>query len=696
MNRDDGVDGVGPLAWRGLLARAAVVGAVASACGATAGAQEPLLDGGVEIRLPGGLKIPAEKPCLEPPDGSKLSEDEMISELGLTIDDIQTAVDRFLPKIAECVRDGTAPFEAAWFDMVVGCNGRVTSVDVVESGDWPLELVACVRATMRYIPFPAHGLPDGEMFQQPIGFVSGDKPVPAPPPAEPRAPTLSTTSWDDVFGPRTSDEGSGVGVTEVVVSRPKPSTTDTISTRQPPPTPPKPASTPAVVTKPAPAVEPAVSVDVVVGSPPPTSTGPIEPTLVEAPAQEQVEVGGEDAIAAVEPVEPVEPQLVEGVARPADEADVGAVGPGEAEDPTAGGVVAAVEVEVEPAPAPAVDPPKKGRGRGRRGEAVAAVVEPAAAAVAPVIEPVAEEVVAVVEPAPEPSEQAPVAAIEPERVEPVQAPVEPVQAPVAPVEPVMEQVAAVEPSADVVEPAVVEPVEPAVVEPVEPAVAEPAVVEPAVAEPAAVEPAEPARFTAVAQRVRRILKKDRAIFPEPLVLLHGDDALRCDARVEVDAKGRAGRVSFTDCPDGLHLAARDALAGWRWEALDKDAPVEVQPARVAFVRLERPYYPGATYLLDPDVLLGDLAAPVLLKSGAMPVYPVNVQHGDFTCLVSAVISRNGSTRLVLVDECPEPFRIETSKAVKRWTWFLSEAEEQDVEFRVRFQLTHAPRQALVQ
>ena len=54
--------------------------------------------------------------------------------------------------------------------IVVGCNGLVSAVEIGATGGLPTEVVGCVQDTLRYAEFPAHSLPDGEVFEYPLNF----------------------------------------------------------------------------------------------------------------------------------------------------------------------------------------------------------------------------------------------------------------------------------------------------------------------------------------------------------------------------------------------------------------------------------------------------------------------------------------------------------------------------------------------
>lgn len=122
--------------------------------------------GGAQPPSAPSLSMPAPKPCLDPPD---VDGDRGISaSQGLDPADIRRAVDGFLPNVIPCVQE--APTGRMQLSFLVGCDGRVTSVAPSHDPGWPAEVTACVTRTMRHIPFPAHGLPDGDRFTVPLQF----------------------------------------------------------------------------------------------------------------------------------------------------------------------------------------------------------------------------------------------------------------------------------------------------------------------------------------------------------------------------------------------------------------------------------------------------------------------------------------------------------------------------------------------
>lgn len=192
-----------------------------------------------------------------------------------------------------------------------------------------------------------------------------------------------------------------------------------------------------------------------------------------------------------------------------------------------------------------------------------------------------------------------------------------------------------------------------------------------------------------------VKKKVLPQYPNELEVLYGDRAIRCTARVWVDDKGKPQRVAMVRCADGFRLAAASALTRWRWEIPDgmsvPSQGLEVE-AELGFLRKERKYYPGVTYLFSPEQVTADPEAPALLRSGTMPEYPAQVSHGDAVCRVELTVTDKGKSKDILIDECPSPHRNNTVKAIKKWKWYAAgtagggDGRESNVVVHVSFNL----------
>lgn len=129
--------------------------------GGTVHATEPVGDA--------GLTMPPEHACLAGP--TDVAADEgMAASVGLSEDQVRAAMDAFVGRTLRCVPDGFASDGTIAAEITVACTGRVAAVDVTDDGGMPADMVACVRDTLRYTPFPAHDMPDGYTFGYPLRF----------------------------------------------------------------------------------------------------------------------------------------------------------------------------------------------------------------------------------------------------------------------------------------------------------------------------------------------------------------------------------------------------------------------------------------------------------------------------------------------------------------------------------------------
>ena len=111
-----------------------------------------------------GLHRPKPKPCKKLAD----ADGALVMSQGLGEGEIRSAMDAFLPKALRCVPEGWATSGTIETRITVGCDGVVDSVEVLDGGGFPAEMVRCVKETIGYAPFPAHDQPDGMLFDYPV------------------------------------------------------------------------------------------------------------------------------------------------------------------------------------------------------------------------------------------------------------------------------------------------------------------------------------------------------------------------------------------------------------------------------------------------------------------------------------------------------------------------------------------------
>lgn len=174
-----------------------------------------------------------------------------------------------------------------------------------------------------------------------------------------------------------------------------------------------------------------------------------------------------------------------------------------------------------------------------------------------------------------------------------------------------------------------------------------------------------------------VKKRSLPKYPSELVTLYGEQAIRCEADVQIDGKGKPLWVAVTDCPDGFHLAVAEAMATWRWEEPPGSVGsggVRVR-AKTGFERANKTTFPGVTYFRTPEEVTADTTLPVLIRKGKMPKYPRQVHAGDDICLMELTIDAKGNTRDVIIDECATPYRKQLAKVVKSWKWWWTTEPE---------------------
>lgn len=121
------------------------------------------------------LVMPAPKPCLAGPseEGVADVDEAMVGNAGLDPAAIKSAMNAFLPQTLRCLEgDVDRPTQTLMMDITVACSGQVEHIAVTHSGDWTPEVQGCVTNVLTHTPFPAHDLPDGEIFAFPLTFTA--------------------------------------------------------------------------------------------------------------------------------------------------------------------------------------------------------------------------------------------------------------------------------------------------------------------------------------------------------------------------------------------------------------------------------------------------------------------------------------------------------------------------------------------
>lgn len=116
------------------------------------------------------LRLPPKQACLAAPSIDGIGDEpDFAASAGLSYSQTKQAMDAFLPQIQRCI-EGEFPQGRVELSITVACSGRVDRTTVTDAGGLSAELTRCITDTLRYAPFPAHDLPDGETFTYPMTF----------------------------------------------------------------------------------------------------------------------------------------------------------------------------------------------------------------------------------------------------------------------------------------------------------------------------------------------------------------------------------------------------------------------------------------------------------------------------------------------------------------------------------------------
>ena len=109
--------------------------------------------------------MPKPKACMVLKD-AQLSDQQMMASRGLSENQIKGSIEQFFPQLEDCLV-GLQQSGSLRLEFTVGCDGLVDKVEALDSGiDKTTE--SCLIERFMLTAFPAHGLPDGEVFEYPL------------------------------------------------------------------------------------------------------------------------------------------------------------------------------------------------------------------------------------------------------------------------------------------------------------------------------------------------------------------------------------------------------------------------------------------------------------------------------------------------------------------------------------------------
>ncbi len=144
-----------PALWSG-------AGVLCAALAGAAGSQAALAEGTPADRLP----TPRPEPCIE--FDADPAEGEYAAPEGLSYEQVTLALDSAIQTALYCKRPPEVSQLHLTYELMVGCDGVVSSIEASDDGGAPETYVACVSAVIAKADFPAHDLPDGMQVTYPV------------------------------------------------------------------------------------------------------------------------------------------------------------------------------------------------------------------------------------------------------------------------------------------------------------------------------------------------------------------------------------------------------------------------------------------------------------------------------------------------------------------------------------------------
>lgn len=92
----------------------------------------------------------------------------MISAEGLGYEQVVPALSKVLPTALHCGRPTGRAEVSLTFELVVGCDGLIRSIEATDPDDVPPEWLDCVSSVISKADFPAHDMPDGMPVTYPV------------------------------------------------------------------------------------------------------------------------------------------------------------------------------------------------------------------------------------------------------------------------------------------------------------------------------------------------------------------------------------------------------------------------------------------------------------------------------------------------------------------------------------------------
>ncbi|MCB9662865.1 MAG: hypothetical protein H6732_02040 [Alphaproteobacteria bacterium] len=99
---------------------------------------------------------------------SAVDEGEAAAPMGLHYEEVKPALHAAIQFAAYCPRPAGVSRLHLTFELMVGCDGLVSEIEVSDDGGAPATYVTCVREVLQKADFPAHDMRDGFPITYPV------------------------------------------------------------------------------------------------------------------------------------------------------------------------------------------------------------------------------------------------------------------------------------------------------------------------------------------------------------------------------------------------------------------------------------------------------------------------------------------------------------------------------------------------
>lgn len=112
------------------------------------------------------VPTPRAEPCIKfDPD---LAENDIAMPSGLDYDQVRGALNGVIQAALYCPRPEGLNEVHLTFELLVGCDGIVSSIEAVDTGGAPQTYVDCVASVVKKADFPAHDMESGMPVTYPV------------------------------------------------------------------------------------------------------------------------------------------------------------------------------------------------------------------------------------------------------------------------------------------------------------------------------------------------------------------------------------------------------------------------------------------------------------------------------------------------------------------------------------------------